>query len=694
MCGIAGFFGFPDAKARAEKALDCMQDRGLDCRKVVAEKENAFGHLLHSVVGSVEQPLRGKGVFASNCEIYNWKELAKRHKAGARNDSELVFRLLERENGTGKTSLEKTLAELDGIWAFSYWRSGKVFLSRDLFGVKPLFYSIEGGFCFASEKKALEAAGAVSGIRELDPRHVLVFDLKTKKAEFLKRPFLKIKKLRLDDEGAENRLIALLSDAVEKRVPEKSFGLLFSGGVDSLVLAVLFKKMNLKFKCFFAFAEGAGEPKDLAFAQKAARRLDLDLETVPVKLDEVPGLLEKVVPLIESSDPVRAGVALPVFAACREAKRHGVKVIFSGLGADEIFCGYARFRQSNSLQKDSLNLLLQMHENDLYRDDVVSMNNSIELRLPFLDKRLAEFALSLPDRQKIEGERNKAILRNAALALGIPAEFAERGKIAAQYGSNFDKALERLAKKSGSHGKAAFLQRFAARKNMKLAALFSGGKDSCLALWTMQRMNYEISCLVSIIPENPDSFMYHRPDERILALQAEALGIPLVVKRTKGEKEKELVELKSALAEAKKKFGTEGAVSGALYSNYQRDRIQEICNDLHLRLFSPLWHKKQEEELLELVDAGFEFVMIKIAAYGLDESWLGKPVGKKEIEKLAALGSKIGFNCAGEGGEFESLVLDAPNFKKRLKIVSSEKKMRNAFSGELEIREIGLEAKP
>ncbi len=703
MCGIAGFFNCKDAPVKAVDALSEMRNRGIDGAGIAFGKQARFasfpkllkqekdstavlGHVLHSVVGSVAQPLKGKGFLAANCEIYNWKELAAKHRIKARNDAGLVLKLIEKSKG-----VESVLKELDGVWAFAYWNGNRVVLSRDILGVKPLWYSLSNGFCFASEKKALEKAGCL-GIEELDPRHVLEFDLKNGKAKFVKRKFFSAKKSAVNFERSVESLKRLLQDAVAKRVPEKKFGLLFSGGIDSVLLATVFKEMGYSFTCFFAYVKGFGEPADLKFARRAAKTLGLELEEIAVKKSDLPKLISEVVLLIESSNPVKVGVALPLYAACRKAKRRGIKVIFSGLGADELFCGYARFRESNNVQLDSINLLMQMHENDLYRDDVLSMNNSLELRLAFLDLNVIKFALPLAKKFKLSSKQNKIILREAARSLGVPNEFASRKKKAAQYGSNFDKGIGKLAKKSGMR-KAEFLAGFAPKKNLKLAALFSGGKDSCLALWIMQRQNYDVSCLVSVFPKNPDSYMYHQPNARVVALQSKALGIPLLKKTTKGVKEKELSALKSVLLDAKKKFGIQGVVSGALFSNYQRERIQKICLALGLKLFSPLWHKKQGQEVRELVNNGFVFVMSKIAGYGLSKEWLGKPIGAKEIVELDRLNQRIGFNVAGEGGEYESLVLDAPNFSKRIVLGKLATKMGNEFTGSLVIKKVSLKGK-
>ncbi|MBR9675726.1 diphthine--ammonia ligase [Candidatus Woesearchaeota archaeon] len=207
---------------------------------------------------------------------------------------------------------------------------------------------------------------------------------------------------------------------------------------------------------------------------------------------------------------------------------------------------------------------------------------------------------------------------------------------------------------------------------MKLASLFSGGKDSNYSLYLMQKEKHEISCLVIMISENPDSYMFHTPAIELTRLQAQALGIPILEYVTKGEKEEELEDLRKALEQAKKRYGVEGVVTGALYSEYQRSRIQKICDEFGLKTFNPLWHKNQLAYMQELVSAGFEIVFTGVAAYGLDKSWLNKKIGVKEIKRLGELEEKFDINVAGEGGEFESLVLSGPNYDEKLVIEEAE----------------------
>lgn len=207
---------------------------------------------------------------------------------------------------------------------------------------------------------------------------------------------------------------------------------------------------------------------------------------------------------------------------------------------------------------------------------------------------------------------------------------------------------------------------------MKLAILFSGGKDSCLAALIAKKEGYELGCLVSIVSENKESFMFHVPSIDKVTSQAEVMGVPLILKKTKGEKEIELEDLKEAILEARDEFGIEGVVTGAVESIYQASRVQKICNELGLECFNPLWQKDQIELLRELVSEKFEAIVVGVAAYPLDEKFLGRVINEKFIEDVLELRKKFDINPAGEGGEFESFVLNCPLFEKGLKVVGFE----------------------
>ena len=205
---------------------------------------------------------------------------------------------------------------------------------------------------------------------------------------------------------------------------------------------------------------------------------------------------------------------------------------------------------------------------------------------------------------------------------------------------------------------------------MRLAALFSGGKDSTYALFLASK-THEIKYLVTIFPESKESWMFHHPCVELTSLQAEAMGIEQIIQKTRGEKEKELEDLKKALERIKDEI--DGVVSGAIQSEYQKTRIDRVCKELKLKSLAPLWHRDAEQLLKEEIEEGFEIIMTGVFAEGLDESWLGRKIDLEAVEELKELKKKYGINLAGEGGEFETLVLDCPLFEKKIEILEAEK---------------------
>jgi diphthine-ammonia ligase len=202
---------------------------------------------------------------------------------------------------------------------------------------------------------------------------------------------------------------------------------------------------------------------------------------------------------------------------------------------------------------------------------------------------------------------------------------------------------------------------------MRLGVLFSGGKDSTLALH--KTAEKEVVCLITVVSENKESYMFHTPNINITALQAEALGLPLIKKLTEGKPEEELKDLEETIAQAVQRFKIEGVVTGAVESVYQAARIQKICNRLDLWCFNPLWKRRQKALLEEIVAKDFQAIISGVFAYPLDKRWLGKQIDENLIEKLVALSKEYGLSPSGEGGEIETTVLDAPLFKKKIEVL-------------------------
>ncbi len=707
MCGIIGIFNHHEAGSKIKTALALLHNRGRDgcglasstelftCsslrepseefseRKLPELKSSCLiGHTLHAVVNNVPQPIRKKGLLSANCEIYNWQKLAQKYSFTAQNDADFLVQFLD------QFGLEK-IDELDGVYAFAYWRNGGqknnfhsnnvprnnlVFLARDIIGEKPLWYFHSlTSFAFASEKKVLEKMG-FTDVTELNPRAILQYNINTNQLSITRREFFAFLPETSDSaEVIKEKTRTLLQQAIAKRIPQAKFGLLFSGGIDSTYLAKYFRDHHHSFTCYTAVLDTEGvPPSDLLAAQQVAKALHLDIKIKKIKITEIPSYLQKIVPLIEDSNVTKVGVALTFYLACELAKEDGCKVIFSGLGSEEIFAGYERHKQSANINQECFSGLLKMYERDLYRDDVLTMNNNLELRLPYLDKNLIEYALKIPEQYKIKEGMGKHLLRCLAAEDRLSPEFAFRKKTAAQYGSRFDSALSKLAKKNSFSSKSAYLQTFYAPPNVKLGVLFSSGKDSMAAAYLMKKQNYELTCLITIKSQNSSSYMFQSAGTELVELQAQAMELPLLIQETRGEKELELLDLEKALSRAKQEYEIQGIVSGALFSTYQRDRIERICDKLGLKIFSPLWHKRQEQHLTELLQAKFKIVLTAVAADGLDKTWLGRALTLSDVEALKRLHQKNQLNIAGEGGEFESAVLDCPLFKKEIQLKSTE----------------------
>lgn len=224
---------------------------------------------------------------------------------------------------------------------------------------------------------------------------------------------------------------------------------------------------------------------------------------------------------------------------------------------------------------------------------------------------------------------------------------------------------------------------------MKLAVLFSGGKDSTFTVYKALKEGHQVRYLVSLISENPASYMFHYPNIHLTKAQAESMGIPIITKKTKGQKEKELEDIKSAVN--KIRHEVDGIGAGALASRYQYDRVSDICKHMGLETYTPCWLQPDEEHWKEILEAGFEVIITGVAAGGLGKDWLGRKIGWKELEDLKKIKEKYKIHLGGEGGEFESLVLDCPLFKKKIEVKKSHIVWdEQTQSGHLVIEDINL----
>ncbi|MCL1810825.1 MAG: diphthine--ammonia ligase [Methanomassiliicoccaceae archaeon] len=220
---------------------------------------------------------------------------------------------------------------------------------------------------------------------------------------------------------------------------------------------------------------------------------------------------------------------------------------------------------------------------------------------------------------------------------------------------------------------------------MRLAALYSGGKDSTLALYLAQQMGHEIPYLVSIVPKAGESWIFHVPNIGVVPLMSESLDMELITAETSGSEEADMRSLKEALSGLE----IEGVVAGAVWSDYQWDRMNAVCGELDLMFIAPLWKKDQDMVLSELLEAGIRAVIVGCYAEGLDESWLGREIDARSAEELRLLRNKHGISVIGEGGEYESMTLDSPMHSRPLSIIEYEKEWKKG-AGTLTVKKAGL----
>jgi len=200
---------------------------------------------------------------------------------------------------------------------------------------------------------------------------------------------------------------------------------------------------------------------------------------------------------------------------------------------------------------------------------------------------------------------------------------------------------------------------------LRLAALFSGGKDSTYAVHLAREMGHDVVYLVTMLPARDDSWMFHTVNIGIAPLVAQAMGIESVVVDTSGEKEEELHDLEPAIAG----LNVDGLVTGAIASSYQRSRVDAICSELEIEHVAPLWGRESSELVREMIADGMSIIVTAVAAMGLDEKWLGRTIDGDALKELKSLSERYGIDVCGEGGEMETLVLDAPWFVSRLELL-------------------------
>jgi ABC transporter with metal-binding/Fe-S-binding domain ATP-binding protein len=205
---------------------------------------------------------------------------------------------------------------------------------------------------------------------------------------------------------------------------------------------------------------------------------------------------------------------------------------------------------------------------------------------------------------------------------------------------------------------------------MRVGVLYSGGKDSNFVVYNALR-DYEV-ILITIIDNNYESMLFHHPNIRYTKLQADAMRIPIIQHEINSRSiDEEMLSLKHMLREVKDNYCIKKILSGGIKSRFQNSKFKSIASSLDLEYEAPLWYVDEYKYMHDLLDLDFKIMIISVSAYGLDKQWLGKILDYNSLDILAKLSNRFGFNLAFEGGEAESIVIDAPHFKDRLIVKDS-----------------------
>ena len=225
---------------------------------------------------------------------------------------------------------------------------------------------------------------------------------------------------------------------------------------------------------------------------------------------------------------------------------------------------------------------------------------------------------------------------------------------------------------------------------MKLAALFSGGKDSTYAIYLAKKLGHSVDVLLTLYPHSSESHLLHYPNIEFTQLQAESMKTPQLIEEiSSDDSENESKKLNNLISLAKEKYSIDGIVHGGILSEYQKDNFSLICEKNQLKIISPLWNKEPESYMKELLNENFEYIISTVSSDGLNDSWLGRIIDKNGLDELQKLQKKFRFNLNFEGGEAETFVTNCPFFEKRLLIQDSITEW-DGYRGRFEILEAKL----
>jgi asparagine synthase (glutamine-hydrolysing) len=412
MCGIIGIFGENESKVRAYQSLEMVVHRGGNTFEVAGFENAAIGANRLAIVDRehAKQPLKNEdnSIFAvQNGEIFNHKKLqkeleAKGHKFETNSDTEVLVHLFE-EYGT--EMVNKIDSEMFAFIVFDQ-KNNSVFVARDPFGVKPLYYATDnsGQVYFASELKQLSIFEDIETIKEFPAGHYYL------NGKFKQYYFIKAS----NELKNENKIIALLEEKIVKAVAKRvdtdlPIGVLLSGGVDSSLVMEIATRFH---KDVTAIILGYKGSSDYEFALKLCKERKYKYHIVKPN-DDFGKEIDDVIFHTETYEPNVIRHSFAVAMCAKAASELGLSIVLVGEGSDEIFCGYNEFSNVNGLlvNKASKLLVENLHSSQLQRVDRMTMKYTVEARVPLLDKEVVELAMKIDGGLKIRKVNKQLITK-------------------------------------------------------------------------------------------------------------------------------------------------------------------------------------------------------------------------------------------------------------------------------------------
>ena len=451
-----------DVTPRMFRMLEALKHRGREAYGVATGEALRIGKSPSELLGELEP----SGVAVGYC----LSKITQEDEPQPIRDGEvtLVFdgRVFKPEGISGPRELLKLLKgepeggakviidSLEGSYTFVVMDSmGRLIAGRDVTGVNPLYYGWDDStYALASERKALWSIG-IKDDRSFPPGSVATIERRGALFRRVKSIAKPSKPNAVDVEKEADRLRELLLDSLRRRVGDvRSLAIAFSGGLDSSLIAALSRECRVNAQLVTVGLEGSVE---VEHARDIAEHLGLKLQVRLFTEDDVEGVLDRVLWIIEGYNPVDVSIAIPLYFVAEEASKLGFKVLLSGQGGDELFCGYHRYLKVyerfgvEGLEETLYLDVVNSYKKNFERDNKVCSSHGLELRLPFIDLDLIEYSLSIPLNLKVESSRDplrKRILRRIAEDLGLPPSVYMRKKRAIQYSTGVSRILQKLAR--------------------------------------------------------------------------------------------------------------------------------------------------------------------------------------------------------------------------------------------------------